>query len=162
VREVRFATGSLARVGGGPRLDAPLRIIAAITLFATSIMVVSVRAEAPAFAARTPGELVRYDFREGGGDTVFDVSGVGVALDLTIGDVGAVSWVSGGGLSVDAATVVSSGGPASKVIDAVVASIGDEHHDGTQIIDIDNDGDKDIVSVGWSNSLVLLYMNGAA
>ncbi len=43
-----------------------------------------------------------------------------------------------------------------------IVDIGDEHHDGTQIIDIDNDGDKDIVSVGWSNSLVLLYMNGAA
>lgn len=43
-----------------------------------------------------------------------------------------------------------------------IVHIGDEHHDGTQIIDIDNDGDKDIVSVGWSNSLVLLYMNGAA
>ena len=42
-----------------------------------------------------------------------------------------------------------------------IVYVGDEHHDGTQIVDIDNDGDKDIVSVGWSNSLVLLYVNGA-
>ncbi len=38
---------------------------------------------------------------------------------------------------------------------------GDEHHDGTQVIDIDNDGDMDILSIGWSHSRVLLYENRA-
>ena len=36
---------------------------------------------------------------------------------------------------------------------------GDEHHDGTQLTDIDNDGDLDIISIGWSHSRVLLYEN---
>ena len=36
---------------------------------------------------------------------------------------------------------------------------GDEHHDGAQTVDIDNDGDLDIVSIGWTHSRVLLYEN---
>ena len=36
---------------------------------------------------------------------------------------------------------------------------GDEHHDGAQIVDIDNDGDLDIISIGWTNTLVVLYEN---
>lgn len=38
---------------------------------------------------------------------------------------------------------------------------GDEHHDGTQIVDIDNDGDLDIISIGWSHAQVVLYENRA-
>ncbi|MCD4810007.1 MAG: VCBS repeat-containing protein [Methanosarcinales archaeon] len=38
---------------------------------------------------------------------------------------------------------------------------GDEHHDGAQIVDIDNDGDIDIISIGWSHGYVLLYENRA-
>ncbi len=34
---------------------------------------------------------------------------------------------------------------------------GDEHHDGAQAVDIDNDGDWDIVSIGWGHENVLLY-----
>lgn len=40
-----------------------------------------------------------------------------------------------------------------------VVYVGDEHHDGAQIIDIDNDGDNDVVSIGWGHSKVLLYEN---
>jgi hypothetical protein len=36
---------------------------------------------------------------------------------------------------------------------------GDEHHDGAQVVDIDNDGDLDIISIGWTNTLVVLYEN---
>jgi hypothetical protein len=36
---------------------------------------------------------------------------------------------------------------------------GDEHHDGAQIVDIDNDGDNDIISIGWSHGHVFLYEN---
>jgi hypothetical protein len=38
---------------------------------------------------------------------------------------------------------------------------GDEHHDGAHIVDIDNDGDFDIISIGWSHRHVLLYENKA-
>jgi hypothetical protein len=38
---------------------------------------------------------------------------------------------------------------------------GDEHHDGTQLVDIDNDGDLDIISIGWSHGRVVLYENRA-
>lgn len=34
-----------------------------------------------------------------------------------------------------------------------------EHHDGTQLVDIDNDGDQDIVSIGWTHDQVVLYEN---
>jgi hypothetical protein len=37
--------------------------------------------------------------------------------------------------------------------------IGDEHHDGAQLVDIDGDGDLDILSIGWENDSVLLYEN---
>ncbi len=36
---------------------------------------------------------------------------------------------------------------------------GDEHHDGAIAVDIDNDGDLDIVSIGWGHNKVLLYEN---
>jgi hypothetical protein len=38
---------------------------------------------------------------------------------------------------------------------------GDEHHDGAQMVDIDNDGDLDIISIGWGHDLVVLYENKA-
>lgn len=36
-----------------------------------------------------------------------------------------------------------------------------DHHDGTQLVDIDRDGDLDIISVGWTHNDVLLYVNHA-
>lgn len=40
-----------------------------------------------------------------------------------------------------------------------IVHIGDEHHDGAQTVDIDNDGDLDIISIGWGHTSVLLYEN---
>jgi hypothetical protein len=37
--------------------------------------------------------------------------------------------------------------------------VGDEHHDGAQVADVDGDGDLDIVSVGWGHNRVHLYEN---
>ena len=36
---------------------------------------------------------------------------------------------------------------------------GDKHHQGAQTVDIDHDGDLDIISVGWTHNKVLLYEN---
>lgn len=38
---------------------------------------------------------------------------------------------------------------------------GDEHHDGAHVVDIDTDGDLDIISIGWGHSNVILYENKA-
>jgi len=42
-----------------------------------------------------------------------------------------------------------------------VVHTGDEHHDGSITVDIDNDGDLDIASIGWEHSNVVLYENKA-
>ncbi|NIM96185.1 MAG: VCBS repeat-containing protein [Anaerolineales bacterium] len=39
--------------------------------------------------------------------------------------------------------------------------VGDEHHDGAHLVDIDEDGDLDIISIGWGHSNVILYENKA-
>jgi hypothetical protein len=36
-----------------------------------------------------------------------------------------------------------------------------EHHDGTQFVDIDSDGDLDILSIGWQHAKTVLYENKA-
>jgi hypothetical protein len=38
-----------------------------------------------------------------------------------------------------------------------LVATGHEHHDGTQFVDVDNDGDLDIISIGWTHGNVLLY-----
>ena len=63
------------------------------------------------------GLQVLYDFQEGSGATVHDVSNVGTALDLTIADPGAVTW-NAGYLSIDSATMAASPGAATKLVDA--------------------------------------------
>jgi hypothetical protein len=42
-----------------------------------------------------------------------------------------------------------------------VVYTGDEHHDGAQVVDIDGDGDIDIISIGWGHDRVMLYENRA-
>jgi VCBS repeat-containing protein len=85
----------------------------------TSTATVSVTLTAPPRV--TTGLQVRYNFNKGSGSTVNDTSGVGTPLNLTISPTSAVTWLSGA-LSVNSATVISSAGAATKVIDAVRTS----------------------------------------
>ncbi|WP_306644043.1 HYR-like domain-containing protein [Sanyastnella coralliicola] len=63
-----------------------------------------------------------YHFTEGAGTTVYDVSGVAPAADLHIGDESAISWVPGGGLSIDAPTILKTNGAATKHYNALYNS----------------------------------------
>ena len=69
----------------------------------------------------TANQLVLYAFEEGTGTRVYDVSGVGIALDLIVEDEAAISWIAGGGLEINSSTVIKSVGAARKVIEAVKA-----------------------------------------
>lgn len=40
-----------------------------------------------------------------------------------------------------------------------IIHVGDEHHDGAHVSDIDNDGDYDIISIGWGHTRLILYEN---
>ena len=68
------------------------------------------------------GILALFDFKEGAGSAVNDVSGVAPALNLTIADPPNVNWIQNGGLSVNSSTIISSPGAATKIIDAVKSS----------------------------------------
>jgi hypothetical protein len=53
------------------------------------------------------------------GAVVADTSEFGTALDLTIADTDAITWIEGGGLRFDSATKAVSAGAATKIIDAL-------------------------------------------
>ena len=69
----------------------------------------------------TEGLQVLYTFKEGQGQQVRDVGGVGEPLNLRLADTNRIVW-SGGGLEVRGATLISSESPARKVIAACRAS----------------------------------------
>jgi len=62
------------------------------------------------------GLQVLYTFAAGQGDTVFDRSGNGTALNLKIANNDAVKWLAGA-LQVNSATMIKSTAPARKIID---------------------------------------------
>lgn len=57
----------------------------------------------------TEGLFLLYYFRAGSGNTVYDISNIGSAMDLTIDDINKVTWLDGGGLSINQSTIISSG-----------------------------------------------------
>jgi PKD repeat protein len=69
----------------------------------------------------TEGLQVLYDFEEGQGTTIQDVSGVGEPLNLKIDDTEAVRWTPDG-LSIDEATLITSTEEALKVTEAVTTT----------------------------------------
>lgn len=68
----------------------------------------------------TAGQQVLYLFDEGSGSIVGDSAGVGVPIDLNIGDSSAVSWLPDGGLEVNSPTIIESGSPPIRLMDAVM------------------------------------------
>ncbi len=78
------------------RVGAVFRILAAcLTLLLLVVLLpgTGIGAQDPATG---PVPVVLYEFGEGSGSVVGDSSGVGVPLDLSVADLGAVSWSSGG------------------------------------------------------------------
>lgn len=67
-------------------------------------------------------QIALYDFQEGSGNTVNDVSGFGVPLNLTIDNPSNTTWLSSGGLTVHSATIVKSAGIATKIINTCKAT----------------------------------------
>ena len=69
------------------------------------------------------GLIAFYDFTEGTGSTVFDISGFGTPLNLTIGNTNNVNWIGGDcGLSVNSSTIIESAGAATKIYNACTAT----------------------------------------
>ena len=73
------------------------------------------------------GLLALYDFKEGAGTTVRDVSGVGTPLDLTIIKPSAVNWMADGGLSIQASTAIRSPGAGNQNHQCVESQPGGDH-----------------------------------
>jgi hypothetical protein len=87
--------------------------------FAVAVLVFS----NAALAQRVTTNLVAlYNFQEGTGSTVNDVSGVSPALNLTVQHPANVSWLSGGGLRVNSSTIIRTGGAATRMYNALNTS----------------------------------------
>lgn len=70
----------------------------------------------------TDGLVVLYDFQEGAGSTIHDISGVGTAMDLTIADPSQVTWLAGGGLQVHGNAIAKTSGSANKLYNAITST----------------------------------------
>ena len=69
---------------------------------------------------KNPGSpIALYNFQQGRGDTIKDVSNAGKPLNLKISNTSAVRWLTSGGLSINAPALISSSDPASKVVNAI-------------------------------------------
>jgi hypothetical protein len=55
--------------------------------------------------------------------------------------------------------ILKNPGSKSTLWEKQLISVGDEHHDGALVVDIDNDEDPDVVSIGWGHKRVLLFEN---
>ncbi len=67
----------------------------------------------------TLGLQALYTFNAGDGDTIFDDSGVEPGIDLTIADREAVTWITGGGLRLNAPTLAQSDGSVRRLHRAI-------------------------------------------
>jgi len=76
----------------------------------------------PQTGAAASAPLVLYNFNEGNGSHVYDVSGNGTPLNLIIDDTGNTRWLQGGGLAIDRPTLIRTTVPARKITDAIKIS----------------------------------------
>lgn len=101
----------------------PRKSIAPIFIPFVAVLVMAAALPLPAGAARvTDGLAVLYDFAYVDSVTVADVSGVVPPLDLKVVVPGAVTWLPGGGLTLNAPTLVRSGEYATKIVQAATAT----------------------------------------
>ncbi|MFN2199700.1 MAG: LamG domain-containing protein, partial [Caldilineaceae bacterium] len=136
----------IARARRLPLLVSAIVAVAILLLFAGSG---SITAESNGRV--TNGLIALYNFEQGAtANTVYDVSGYGAALDLTISG-GSTDWISGGGLAINNSATIASTGPASKIIDAA-------HNSGSLSIEVwlapanvTQDGPARIVSISDSS-----------
>ncbi|MDH3681324.1 MAG: Ig-like domain-containing protein, partial [Acidimicrobiia bacterium] len=83
---------------------------------------VTVSLEVTELLARvTAGLLALYEFESGSGETIADTSGVGEPLDLVVTDAAAMVWTDGS-IELRSPTLVRSAGPATKIVDSVIAA----------------------------------------
>lgn len=70
----------------------------------------------------TDGLVALYNFQEGIGSTVYDVSNVGAPVHMTIANTNNVTWLGSCGLSIDSETIIESNTSANKISNAIKAS----------------------------------------
>jgi hypothetical protein len=116
-------------------------------------------------AISRPGWLVWYEQLPGGGWRRHDIAKVTGPMSLDLGDLdgdGDIDIVAGEHNLKEpgeARLLLFENLGAGASWRQIEVAKGDEHHDGAQLVDIDGDGDPDIISVGWGHSKVLLYEN---
>ncbi|MHB8866288.1 MAG: LamG-like jellyroll fold domain-containing protein [Pirellulaceae bacterium] len=96
----------------------------AIALYDTALTGKDVadRFQAGVAATQPRPPLLHYTFREGSGDVVRDVSGMGEPLNLKVDTTDAVHWLPEGGLRIASPTRIASEGAADKIAQAISRS----------------------------------------
>ena len=95
---------------------------ASATTFVLLMSVVLMPVSAVSQTRVTEGVIAAYDFASAEGDIVYDVSGFGSALNLSITEPEKVSWQSCGGLNINEPTRIFAEGSSEKITTAVKAS----------------------------------------